>query len=414
MAEQIEKFEREYLRDLAKKQLELANSEEMQKKEALWYAHNDCKTKEPVVTIERWTFNKEFEHLWKPVCKTGAAQNLEYYFHNNALQYEYIHDDTVIPKTFAVGIGAWLKPFNIDVKRERSIGETHAYKIDYEIKDLEADFHKLQDSPSGCSFDNAVKHKEFVDDIFGDILPTRLSFTPGVSLAQNIYSLMGLETMMFSMYDYPELFHEMMNKLTNEYVALWDFVEANNYIRPNNFNVGVPQGSYGFSNELPKNKTGNYNLGDVWGYMDSQETSEISPDMYYEFFFPYYKKISERFGFFSYGCCEGVSDIWEKSVSNYNNLRKVSISPWCDEEYIGDKLRGKNIIYHRKPHPNYLAIDKEFDEKGFAAHIEKTLKAARGCCFEISYRDVYSLQGEIYRGKRAVEVIRDCIDKYWE
>ena len=275
MAEVIKKTERKHLRDMAKKQLELANSEEMQKKEALWYAHNDCKTREPVVTLERWTFNKEFEHLWKPVCKTDAARNLEHYFHSNMVQYEYIHDDTVMPKTFAVGIGTWLKPFNIDVKRERTIGETYAYAIDYEIKDLEQDFDKLQKSPTGCNFENAVKYKEFVEDIFGDILPVKLSFTPGVSLAQNIYNIMGLETMMLSMYDYPELFHEMMKKLTDEYLELWDYVEQNNYIRPNNFNVGIPQGTYGFSNELAKDKEDNFTLGDVWGYMDSQETSEI-------------------------------------------------------------------------------------------------------------------------------------------
>ncbi|MCL2159371.1 MAG: hypothetical protein FWH48_08190, partial [Oscillospiraceae bacterium] len=198
-------------------------------------------------------------------------------------------------------------------------------------------------------------------------------------------------------------------------LELWDMVENGGYIRPNNFNVGVPQGSYGFTNELPKNKGENakLTLGDTWGYMDSQETSEISPDMYHEFFFPYYKKISERFGRFNYGCCEGVSSIWEKSVSKYENLSKVSISKWCNEEYIGEKLRGKNITYHRKPFPNYLCVDKEFDEAGFSSHIEKTLKAARGCFLEFSYRDVYSLQGDIYRGKKTYETIQKCIDKFW-
>ena len=412
----IKDWEREYLRGLAKKQLEIADSEEMKKKEALWYAHNDYKTTEPVVTLERGTFNREFEHLWNPKCETEAAKNIEYNFHSNMVQYEYIHDDTVMPKDYAVGIWAWIKPFNIDVKRERTIGETHAYKIDYEIKDLESGFHKLQKSPIGCNFNDSVKHKEFIEDILGDLMTVRLAFAPCSSLAQNIYSIMGLETMMTSMYDYPELFHKMMQMLTDDYIELWDLVEKNGYIKPNNFNVGVPQGSYGFTNLLPVNPTDSdkFTIGDVWGYMDSQETSEISPEMYHEFFFPYYKKISERFGRFNYGCCESVSAIWEKSVSKYENLSKVSISPWCDEEYIGDRLRGKNIVYHRKPFPNYLGVDKEFDEKGFSEHIGKTLKAARGCFFEISYRDVYSLQGEIYRGKKVYETIRKCIDKYWK
>lgn len=410
----ISEKERNYLRDLAKKQVEIANSDEMLEKEKLWYAHNDCETFEPVVTLEKWTFNREFEHLWKPKCESETARNLEYYFHSNAVQYEYIHDDTVVPRDYAVGIHAWVKPFDVDVKKERSIGETYAFKIDYEIKDLESDFQKLKKSPVGCNYDSAVNWKKTVEDIIGDIMPVRFSFTPCCSLAQNIYNLMGLETMMLSMYDYPELFHKMMTDLSDDYVELWKLAEDNGYIEPNNFNTGVPQGSYGFSHELPKTKGGAYNLVDVWGYMDSQETSEISPDMYNEFFFPYYKKISERFGLFNYGCCESVSAIWEKSVSNYENLRKVSISPWCDEEYIGDKLCGKKIIYHRKPFPNYLAIDAEFDEKGFETHIRKTLEAAKGCYLEFSYRDVYSLQGDIFRGKKAYEIIKKSIEKYFK
>ena len=416
MSEKIENWEREYLRDLARKQLEIANSEEMRKKEALWYMHNDFITAEhPIITFEDGTFNREFAHLWKPKCQTEAARSIEYYFHSNMIHYEYVNDDVVMPKDYAVGINTWLKPFNIDVKNERTIKETYAYKIDYAVRDLEADFHKLQKSPMGCNFDDAVKYKEHIEDILGDLMSVRLSYGPVCYLSYYVNNIMGLETMMTSIYDYPELFHQMMRMITEDFLELWELVEKNGYIRANNFNVGACQGSYGFTNALPINKGENdkLTLGDVWGYMNSQETSEISPDMYYEFFFPYYKKVSERFGRFGYGCCESVSAIWEKSVSKYENLTKVSISPWCDEEYIGDKLRGKNIVYQRKPHPNYLGVDKEFDEAGFAEHIEKSLKAAKGCYFEISYRDVYSLQGDIYRCKKAYEVIQKCIDKCW-
>ena len=409
----METWERDYLRDLARKQLEIAHSEEMQKKEAHWYAFNDFKTKDPIITLERGTFNKEFAHLWQPKCTTDAAKNLEYYFHSNMVQYEYIHDDTVMPKDFAVGIGAWLKPFNIDVKYEKYIPDTYAYQIDYEIKDLEEDFHKLQKSPIYCSFDSAVKHKEFIEDILGDLMPVRLTFGASFCLSYHLVTVMSLETMMMSMCDYPELFHKMMQMLTDDYLELWDLVEKNNWIRPNNFNVYACQGSYGFTNELPVSKTDKYTLADVWGYMNSQESSNLSPDFYHEFFFPYYKKVSERFGRMGYGCCESVSEIWPKSVSNYDNLKKVSIAPWCDEEYMGEQLRGKKIVYHRKPFPNYLCVDKVFDEQAFSEHIEKSLKAAHGCFFEISYRDVYNLQGEIYRGKRVYDTIKKCIERVW-
>jgi hypothetical protein len=60
-----------------------------------------------------------------------------------------------------------------------------------------------------------------------------------------------------------------------------------------------------------------------------------------------------------------------------------------------------------------LGVDAEFNEKGFIGHIKKTLKAARGCFLEFSYRDVYSLRGDLYRGKRAYGIIKKCIKEVW-
>ena len=419
--EKIEQWEIDIIRDMAKKQMEIANSEEMAAKEKLWYAHNACETFEPVITLERWTFNKEFAGLFKPKCASGLARRLETYFHNNMVQYEYISDDTVMPKEYTVNIGTWLKAFDIDVVNEQRIGETYAFKIKYEINDLEAEFGKLQKSPFGCNYAQAAEHKANAEEIIGDIMPVRLAFTPSCNLSRYIYNIMGLETMMLAMYDCPGLFHKMMAQISDEFVALWDYMEASNYIRPNNFNVNIPHGTWGFSTELPKNPektkktegTGSFTMNDVWGHMNSQETSEISPAMFNEFFFPYYKKIGERFGLLTYACCESVSGIWEDSISKFDNLRKLSVSPWCDEEKTGDYLRGKKIIYHRKPAPNYLAVDPVFDKPAFQEHIRKTLSAAKGCYLEFSYRDVYSLQGDKYRAKRAYDTVRECIEKYW-
>ena len=85
--------------------------------------------------------------------------------------------------------------------------------------------------------------------------------------------------------------------------------------------------------------------------------------MYEEFIFPYYKRISDLYGIFSYGCCEPVDPIWDNCLSKCENLRKISISPWCKEELMGEKLRGTKVIYHRKPSPNFIGVGKELDEE---------------------------------------------------
>ena len=71
-----------------------------------------------------------------------------------------------------------------------------------------------------------LDEKERLEDIFGDILPVRLSGgTQVASLTQDIVHIMPMENMFTSMYDYPELFHEMMNNLANDYLEYFACLE---------------------------------------------------------------------------------------------------------------------------------------------------------------------------------------------
>ena len=147
---------------------------------------------------------------------------------------------------------------------------------------------------------------------------------------------------------------------------------------------------------------------DVWGFLDSQETTGISPDMYAEFIYPYYRRIAEQYGMLSYGCCEAVDPVWDKCLHEIPNLRKVSISPWCNEEMMGERLRGTNIVYHRKPTPNILGTEVVLNEDAVRACVTKTMNAARGCEIEFSQRDVYTVHNDMAKVRRYVELIREC------
>ena len=80
---------------------------------------------------------------------------------------------------------------------------------------------------------------------------------------------------------------------------------------------------------------------------------------------------------------------------------------------MASELKGSGIIYHRKPSPNFLGVGEKLDEEGFRAHIEKTLKTARGCNVEITQRDVYTVNNDINKVKRYVEIIRESIENCW-
>jgi hypothetical protein len=135
--------------------------------------------------------------------------------------------------------------------------------------------------------------------------------------------------------------------------------------------------------------------------------------MYGRFVFPYYRDLCEPFGLVYYGCCEPVHDIWKDYVSKLPHLRKVSISAWCNEEFMGEALAGGRVIYSRKPSPNFVGVGTTFDAEGFRAHIEKTLRAARGCEAEIIFRDIYTVSGDRTKPGQAVKITREAIETLW-
>ena len=83
-------------------------------------------------------------------------------------------------------------------------------------------------------------------------------------------------------------------------------------------------------------------------------------------------------------------------------------------EQLCERLRGTKIIYSRKPSPHFLGVGYDFDDDEYKKYMLNTLNAAKGCNLEIIYRDVYTLGGNPSKAKRAVRLLRELIDKYWE
>ena len=213
------------------------------------------------------------------------------------------------------------------------------------------------------------------------------------------------------MMDDPERFAAMMDRLAEDYLRFFAYLAENDCLYPTTGFELLRQGSLCFTEELPSTRPAS--VKEMWGFMDSQETVSVSPQMFHELIFPSYKKVADAFGLLSYGCCEPVSAVWD-DVSTLTNLRKVSISPWCDEVFMGEQLRGRKAVFHRKPSPNFLGMGTALDEDAFRAHIRKSLLAARGCKMEITQRDVYTINHDEAKAKRYVDIIKEEIVNCWQ
>lgn len=421
MEYRISDKDRMLLRELAKKQLEYANQESNLQKIEKWYRHNALRGDSPMIHLEMWTFAQEILPQ-RLKCEGDFAREIETSIYCNFLNQELFDDDRVTPDYFGMNYDTYFELFGINVQVDHTMAQDGQESLGHHfvsvIEDLEDDYEKLKPSRFGVDLENSEKKRKAVEEAIGEIIPVRMKMDCLYSVpTQMLVHFMSMENMMFNIYDYPELFKEMMNRIADDTISYYRYLEEKKVILPTTAFEGVGQGSWSFTKELPgadELARRPFTTRDVWGFMDSQETVGISPEMYEEFIFPCYQKISQQYGMLSYGCCEPVDPIWDNCISKLENLRKVSISPWCNEEFMGERLRGSNIIFHRKPSPNFLGVGANLDEEAFRQHIRKSLQAARGCEMEITQRDVYTINHDEKKARRYVEIIRQEIVDNWQ
>ena len=412
--------ERRYLRELARKQREYAALPIMAERTALWYRHNALQGERPVVVMEMGTFERDM--LPDPRCTSPAAIEIERSLLRPIISHEEVDDDKVVPDHFSVNWRIHIDEFGIEIPTDRAEdaqGRAIAYHWQHPIKTLKQDFGKLKPATFSVDREGTLAWKAFAEEVLGDILPVVIknnSLAWHAALCAKVVRLMSLEQMMYAMVDEPDELRALMAYLRDNLLAYAKWQEQEGLLVLNNGNDYAGAGSYGFTTELPTEQyaqTGRVTTHDQWLNINSQETVSVSPRMYGRFIFPYYRDLCEPFGLVYYGCCEPVHDIWKDYVSQYPHLRKVSISAWCNEEFMGEALRGSRVIYSRKPSPNFVGVGTTFDAEGFRAHIEKTLRAARGCRAEIIFRDIYTVSGDRTKPGQAVRITREAIDALW-
>lgn len=411
--------ERAYLRDLARKQAEYAALPVMAQREQMWYDLNDGRPgARPPVIVETWTFDRDFMPASVFRCTSEAGRAIERQLLRNVRNHELIDDDKVMPGTFDIGWFVEIDEFGVRIERETvqdAQGVETGYRFLHPIKDLERDLDVLR--PAACRVDRqrTMAWQAFLEELLGDLLPVcvRSGTYGGTMLTHRVVELMGMEAFFTAMYDAPGAVHRLMGFLRDNALCVMRWAEDEGLLRLNNGNQDSFGSSYNFTTRLPAPgyKGGPARLCDMWGASNSQETVGISPTMFHEFCFPYYRDVCEPVGLLYYGCCEPAHPFWD-DIRQLPHLKKVSISRWCDQAFMGDALRGAGVVFSRKPNPNYLSVDATLDEEAWAAHIRETLEATRGVPVEFIVRDVYTVHGDLGNPRRAVEVARREIDRF--
>jgi len=386
----VNSHERQILRDLATQVAEIAALPIQAERIRLWKDLNGLRPRRPMVLAFPQSAWRELVPDSSLQCEDPLLRPWELKLRKRLFQHEHIRDDFPIDGVFNVAWAVRLGDFGLPtsfVGKDALQAGTGSYAWDPPVKSAE-DARKLHVRPVEIDRDETARHLHLANDILGDLLTVRaqgrLFFSVG--LTQSLIELRGLEQVMVDMYENPGLLHDLMVLLRDDMAHLLDTFEREGVLTLNNCPMDtddfVGSGTIGCTDELPAaDFTGRVRPQDMWGTGESQEFVGVGPDLFHEFALQYQLPLLDRYGLVCYGCCEPLDRKLDLLINHIPNLRRVSVSAWCDREVAAEKLEAR-YVYSWKPAPSLLSgatVNWEEVER----ITRETLEITRGCCLEI-------------------------------
>ncbi|MCE5239006.1 hypothetical protein LLH23_10990 [bacterium] len=409
--------DRNRVRTLATEYAELVNSDDMARRREKWRLSNRLIERTVPFHIEdNGTF---FADLTPPTeCEGEFERGCEAHFLRCLTNLRLIPDDRVFPAGFWVpwAIGRTSVCPELQIRRVPDHrGRDLGYETNTPLADLEPGLKKLRPTEFGVNREATWQRAEQAEGLFGDLLPVEIvnghaSLAAGTGMAGQAVHLMGMDNFYMNMLDQPDNVHAFFTFLADDAERYATWQEAEGLLTPNGRELDCGSGSCVYSDELPRREIApgeQVLLSDTWGFIEAQEAVGLSPQMYAEFIHPYQRRVGDRYGLINYGCCEPVHHFWP-TLKQFHNLRKVTVSPWCDVASIAASA-GRSVVLSRKPHPMKLC-GPTFAPADFAATIRESLELTQGNFVELIFRDTVPLNGAMQeRLVEACGVIRRLI-----
>jgi hypothetical protein len=415
--------ERERLRALARRWLEIAALPVMAERKRAWRALHDLRPEHPMVLFEVGTvadYVRPDELACEdPVLRAAEATMLEHIHH-----FDEVGDDIVFEPYYRLGWDIVDSGWGVEVVQvpgpAADDGPAIGYTFDFPIR-APADVSRLRPRQFSVDAEGTLAKLRLLEDAFGDILPVKVgnydhfmvdegaeSWVGNyfIGLTWQIYRFIGNDRLLTWVYDSPETIHALMEYMTQDRLRQFGFLESEGLIVPNTDNQLAGPRAYGYVSELPPPDEAPAAMSDLWCWAESQESTPMSPAMFAEFVLPYLKRLTDRFGLVYYGCCEPSTDRIDLILEAMPNLRSFSVTPWADLDVMAERLGDRHVL-SRKPDPVPISGPQPHWER-LEADLRRTHEAAlaNDCPVELLFRDVYDVGGDRSRLARWVELAR--------
>ena len=408
----IEKKDLIVIRELAARTAEIAALPIQEEKRRLWRSLNSLRPERPMVMVDQvcWNEMRNDDELTLR-CKDPDCRYYEEILRRTLFQWNHFPVDMVVEPYVRVPMAINNTGFGIDVEEETaSIDVTnsvvsHRYTNQFRTMD---DLQRIQNPVITHDIEETKRRMTTAHQLFDDILEVRMwGADPYLSLWDPISTWMGVENALYTIIDQPELMHGLVERMTVGYLSMLDQLEEKGLLCGPQSLIHCT-GAY--TDELP---APGYNpkkprLKDMWMFGLAQMFSTVSPRMFQEYEVEYTSRICERFGLVYYGCCDPL-DRKMAQVRMIPNVRKVSMSPWANQERGADEIQS-NFVFSRKPNPALLAFDS-FDPEVVRQDLITTrdLCESHNCPLELILKDISTVRYEPERlfewGKIAMQVV---------
>ncbi len=383
--------DKDVLRRLGEQCVEIGKKDAQSGKAALWRNLNDLQSKRPMVWINEVPWHEmNVDDELTNVCGHEWARELETQLRRTIYQSKHMPGDMVVndyiecPKVFhSTDFGILEK-----VETAHTDDENDIYSRHFEIQISEPeDIEKIK-LPKITYMEKATEYRyAAMQDVFAGVADVKLVgqthiwYTPWDFLIR----WWGIQEAMMDLVMRPEMVHKAYERMVDAWMTELDQLDGQNLLSLDCNNTRIGSGGYGYVSALPGSDydPNHVHPHNMWGCSNAQIFSSVSPDMHWEFAVEHDLRWLRRFGLTYYGCCEPLDKKME-ILRRIPNLRKVSVSPWCDTELAAGGI-GADYVMSRKPNPAVFTsavLDvaeaekqlRDFMDKAKEGHVEIIMK----------------------------------------
>lgn len=412
--------DKDILRQLGEGISGIASLPVQKEKADLWRKMNDLATVKPMVWINEIPWNEmNIDDELTLKCESKWARDLEDRLRKTVYQWKHMPGDMVVNPFIECPLAIHSTGFGIteDVDIARTDKSSDIYSRHFKIQISEPeDIEKIK-LPTVFHDKKATEYSyQCMCNIFEGIIPvekvgqTHIWFTPWDYLIR----WWGVQEAMMDLVMRPEMVHAIYEKMVSAWMVELDQFCEQNLLSIDCNNTRVGSGGYGYVSDLPgKNFESKHVMPrNMWGCSNAQIFSSVSPQMHWEFALEHDLKWLERWGLVYYGCCEPL-DRKIDILRRIPNLRKISVSPWCNSQRIIDAI-GSDYVMSRKPSPAIFA-DTTWSPEIAEAELRDFMERTEGKCHvEIIMKDISTVKYQPWKlwewEKIAVKIAEEYAD----